>query len=150
MAARDVDQLLPLFQRLIVNYRAIEQNVLREFGLDHLAPGDVRTLYQLRNNRTDRITSLAKKMNLTVGTLSPVIDRLVKKELVDRERIEEDRRVVEVHVTQRGQEVCRKLERIEQAMADRVFQRLDAEERKSLNEILTKLLADTDEAAGKK
>lgn len=147
MAAGEFDLLDRMFWKVVEHYRTLSETAMRKNGLTHLAPGDVRALDRLGRVRSDRITSLARKLNLTVGTLSPTIDRLVKKGLVSRERLEEDRRVVEVRLTQYGQEIFTDLETVKVGLAERVFSRLNETERQHLQEILDKLLVGWDETA---
>lgn len=50
----------------------------------------------------NNMTSIAKRLNITVGTLTTSINSLVKKKYVERYRSEEDRRVVYVKLTEKG------------------------------------------------
>ena len=46
-------------------------------------------------------TEVAKELSITVGTLTIAINRLVKKEYVERIRSEDDRRVVKLGLTKK-------------------------------------------------
>ena len=46
--------------------------------------------------------SVAKKLNITVGTLTTAINNLVRKKYVERYRSDEDRRVVIIKLTDKG------------------------------------------------
>ena len=48
------------------------------------------------------MSSVARKLNITVGSLTTAINHLVKKGYVERRRSEEDRRVVLVKLTEKG------------------------------------------------
>lgn len=52
-----------------------------------------------------KITDLSKKVNLSNSTISGIVDRLEKQQLVVRTRSEEDRRIVYVKVTPRFNEI---------------------------------------------
>ena len=52
-----------------------------------------------------KITELSKKINLSNSTISGIIDRLEKQQLVVRTRSEEDRRIVYVKVTPKFEEI---------------------------------------------
>ena len=52
----------------------------------------------------NNMSTIAKKINVTVGTLTSAMNSLVKKKYVIRERSEEDRRVVNVKLTEKGVE----------------------------------------------
>ena len=48
------------------------------------------------------MSSVARKLNITVGSLTTAINHLVKKNYVERHRSEEDRRVVFIKLTEKG------------------------------------------------
>ena len=48
------------------------------------------------------MSSIARKLNITVGTLTSSMNRLVKKNYVERFRSEEDRRIVFVRLLEKG------------------------------------------------
>lgn len=50
----------------------------------------------------DNMSSIAKKLNITVGSLTTAMNSLVNKKYVVRERSEQDRRVVCVQLTEKG------------------------------------------------
>lgn len=52
-----------------------------------------------------KITELSRKINLTNSTLSGIVDRLEKQQLVVRKRSDEDRRIVYVQLTPKFEEV---------------------------------------------
>lgn len=52
-----------------------------------------------------KITELSKKLNLSNSTISGIVDRLEKQQLVVRTRSEEDRRIVYVCVTPKVKEM---------------------------------------------
>lgn len=52
-----------------------------------------------------KITELSRQLNLSNSTISGIIDRLEKQQLVKRSRSEEDRRIVYVNVTPRFSEI---------------------------------------------
>ncbi len=48
---------------------------------------------------------IAEQVHLAVSSVTPTVDKLVKKKLVRRERSEEDRRIVSVALTEKGQKI---------------------------------------------
>ena len=50
----------------------------------------------------NNMSSIARKLNITVGSLTTAMNSLVKKGYVVRERSEEDRRVVLIKLTDKG------------------------------------------------
>ncbi len=66
-----------------------------------------KALKTIQDNPQIGITELADLMRLGNSTASGVIDRLVKAGLVERKRLESDRRSVSLEVTEQGKEVYR-------------------------------------------
>jgi DNA-binding MarR family transcriptional regulator len=66
-------------------------------------------LQALIMNRQSKMSDLAKFLGLTKANTTGLVDRLVKKGLVDRRHGEEDRRTVYVWLTSTGQRAARKL-----------------------------------------
>jgi DNA-binding MarR family transcriptional regulator len=66
-----------------------------------------------------KITELSKKLNLSNSTISGIIDRLEKQELVVRTRSEKDRRIVYVKVTPKFGELHKGFhQKIEESFSD--------------------------------
>ena len=57
------------------------------------------------------MTEYSKKVGLSKGSFTGVVDRLVKKGLVKRASVSEDRRVYALILTERGKEVARDIDR---------------------------------------
>lgn len=62
---------------------------------------------QLVRNGEMKITDLGRDLNLTNSTVSGIVDRLEKQQLVERRRSEEDRRIVYVRLTPNFKEIFR-------------------------------------------
>lgn len=56
-----------------------------------------------------KISDISEKMGLSNSTVSGIIDRLEQRDIVKRERSEEDRRVVYVHLSEKAGEVFKGL-----------------------------------------
>lgn len=67
------------------------------------------------------IGEMAKHMCLDKSTLSRTIDRLVNMQLVDRKSDPEDRRYYRINLTQKGKDICKKLNQVNNSHLDRVF-----------------------------
>jgi DNA-binding MarR family transcriptional regulator len=82
--------------------------------------------------------NIGPRMLSRVPDVTRLVDRLVKLELVDRVRIEEDRRVVLIRLTPKGSTV---LDAIEEPLMDlhsAQWSHLSADELNTLNDLLTK------------
>ena len=59
--------------------------------------------------RADTVAGLARFSNVDNPSMSRMLDRLEEKELLRRERSENDRRVVHLHLTPKGRKVANKI-----------------------------------------
>jgi NAD(P)H-dependent flavin oxidoreductase YrpB (nitropropane dioxygenase family)/DNA-binding MarR family transcriptional regulator len=100
-------------------------HVLTEIGL-----GKIKTM-----------TQVAAGLRISVGALTTAIDKLVKKGYVRRSRVDEDRRIVKVALTDEGAELVRAHVSFREDMIETAFKSLSAEQR----ELLLLSLADIDE-----
>ena len=74
------------------------------------------------------MSSIARRLNITVGSLTTAMNSLVNKKYVERRRSEEDRRVVYVKLTAKGVRAYRHHEDYHRQMTKAVLDKLDAAE----------------------
>jgi DNA-binding MarR family transcriptional regulator len=91
-------------------------------------------MYKPRN-----MSEVAGDLKITLGTLTTAINKLIKKGYVDRQRIEEDRRVVQVQLTKKGKLAYRLHEKFHSDMIKDVVKGLDPAHEEILIESLNQL-----------
>lgn len=74
------------------------------------------------------MSAIAKKMNVTAGTLTTSMNSLVNKKYAVRERSEEDRRVVYIKLTEKGKKAYKHHAQFHHQMTDAVIKKLNEEE----------------------
>lgn len=74
------------------------------------------------------MSSIAKKLNITVGSLTTAMNSLVNKKYVERRRSEEDRRVVYVKLTAKGIKAYKHHEDYHKQMTRAILDKLDETE----------------------
>lgn len=84
------------------------------------------------------INLLKERMLDKMSDASRLVDRLLQKELVDRKICPEDRRRVEVIITEKGLNLLNEIDS-HNAEADQQFQKLSVEEARTLNNLLDKM-----------
>ena len=82
---------------------------------------------------------IAHDLRITVGTLTTAITKLIKKGYVERKRIEEDRRVVLVNLTSKGEEVYKVHQVFHEEMICAMLSNFSDEEEQVLSKSLEKL-----------
>ena len=106
-----------------------------------LTLSEMRTLEGIGLDRRRTMGELAGIMNVTVGTMTVTIDRLVKKGFVRRSRSESDRRVVWISITRSGSTMLRNHLRIHRRMVDEALQGLTEAQLEALDQAGNQLLA---------
>nr|WP_239583408.1 MarR family transcriptional regulator [Metabacillus iocasae] len=85
-----------------------------------LSPNEFMTLRMLKDLGPQKVTDISKRLNVSASHITAVTDLLISKEFVERKRSEQDRRIVEIVLTEAGKEV---FERVEQKKQDYFFDR---------------------------
>lgn len=96
---RTVNEILvELFNEIM---RIEEKAVITEEFKD-ISNNDMHIIDVIGKQASQNMSSIAKALGITVGTLTIAINNLVKKGYVSRARSENDRRVVLISLTQKG------------------------------------------------
>ncbi|UWZ59621.1 MarR family transcriptional regulator [Dactylosporangium aurantiacum] len=110
--------------------------VLTRTGAEHdLSLTQLRVLGILRDRRL-QVTELAAYLGLDKSTMSGLIDRAERRGLLARDKNPDDRRAVDVYMTDAGQQLTARLhEQIQRALTP-MIDRLDAAQQRRLIELL--------------
>ena len=109
---------------------------LRETGIDDT---DFRILEALLNKGPLPVNTIGPKVNLTPGSISVAVDRLLARGLVSRVESREDRRVRVVSLTSKGKELIAPVFRKHAAEIGNVFADATPKEVRSLEMMLKKI-----------
>jgi len=116
-------------------------------GLDVTMP-QMKVLMLLRENGALRVGILARHLSVSTPTITGIVDRLVRQELVRREDDPSDRRVVLNALTKRGEEMMDRLRHKGDAELARVVEALTQEEQAHLTHLLKRLRDSFDTGGG--
>lgn len=86
------------------------------------------------------MSAIAKSLGITVGSLTTSMNGLVKKEYVLRERSEDDRRVVMIRLTQKGERAFAHHKNFHDEMTEAVIVSLKEEDIPTLTNVLKGLI----------
>lgn len=86
------------------------------------------------------MSAIAKSLGITVGSLTTSMNGLVKKEYVLRERSEDDRRVVMIRLTQKGERAFTHHKNFHDEMTEAVIVSLKEEDIPTLTNVLKGLI----------
>jgi DNA-binding MarR family transcriptional regulator len=98
----------------------------------------LRAIYFLGKNPNGIQREVADHLGVSVSNTSVMIDSLVKKHLVDRERSNKDRRIVRIRLTKEGQKIYRLMLEHHLRLCEQILEPLTLEEQKTLLNIFDK------------
>lgn len=104
---RDVDAIVETVVYLYTESRRLTKGIAREVGLT----GPQLTVIKLLETFGDlSLSSLSERIRAQNSTVTGIIDRMEREELVVRERSTSDRRVVLIKLTPKGKELARSVD----------------------------------------
>ncbi len=95
------------------------------------------TLFAIRGAGTCRMSELAEVTRQSAGTLTGIVDRLIEDDLVGRVRDVDDRRVVQVTLTARGEERLARVELARREDMERMLTQFSLEQLGDLEGLLS-------------
>lgn len=137
--ARDTDgDALKLWLRLFATANAVETELSRrlraEFGMT-LPRFDL--MAQLAKAGDDvTLGDLSRRLMVTNGNVTGLVDRLLADKLVERRAKEGDRRSATVSLTEDGERLFAEMARVHRTWIEEIFDGLSAEERSALSGLL--------------
>ena len=140
-APLDINETLnELLVRLFHNINAIEEQAIRTEEYKDMTANDMHVIEAIGTGAAKNMTSVAKALAVTTGTLTISVNSLVKKGYVDRVRSEEDRRVVLISLTAKGKKAFAHHKSFHEEMIRKVVEGLREEEQAVLQKSLGNLL----------
>ena len=117
----------------------IEEQSLKDGPISDLSITEIHTLEAIGMYDQKSMSEVAQNLKITVGTLTTAINKLIKKEYVERKRIEEDRRVVLIKMTKKGKLAYRLHDKFHKDMVNTAVDGLNDKEEEVLIHSLTKI-----------
>lgn len=133
------DTLNEVLVNLFRDIMDIEQKAIITEEFQDITSNDMHVIEAIGIGEPKNMSSIARTLSVTVGTLTIAMNSLVKKGYVFRERGKEDRRVVYISLSERGKSAYEHHAKFHRAMIDSVSKELSSKELKMLVETLTKL-----------
>lgn len=121
-------------------YKAIKREFNRRLESMDLTYVDFLILMNLRESQRSMV-SLAKEILMTQAGITAAVDRLEERGLVRRERDSQDRRVINVKITEEGLKVLEKALQIYTEMAEELLREVNKEDKTKLMELLSLLMS---------
>lgn len=106
----------------------LEEKAIITEEFKDLTNNDMHVIEAIGPGEGNNMSSIAKKLNITVGSLTTAVNNLVNKSYVERSRSKEDRRVVYVKLTKKGMNAYHHHEDYHRQMTYAIIDKLDKEE----------------------
>ena len=117
----------------------IEQKAIITPEFKDITNNDMHVIEAIGIGQPKNMSSIARELSVTVGTLTISMNSLVKKGYVERTRGREDRRVVYISLSERGREAYEHHAQFHKEMIRSVTSELTDEELEALVKALSKL-----------
>lgn len=128
--------LVKLFNEI---WQLEEEAIITEEFKD-ISNNDMHVIEAVGLGEGSSMSKIAKKLNITVGSLTIAMNSLVYKGYVTRERSERDRRVVNIMLTEKGEKAYYHHENFHKQMVGAIVEQLDENEAMILSNSLDKLI----------
>lgn len=134
-----ISTLNELLVKLFRNINVIEERAIRTGEYRDVTANDMHVIEAIGTEEAKNMTSVARSLDVTTGTLTIAVNSLVKKGYVNRVRSEEDRRVVLISLSEKGKRAYLHHQQFHDRMINVVVEELTEEEQQVLERALNKL-----------
>ncbi|MDD2968493.1 MAG: MarR family transcriptional regulator [Lachnospiraceae bacterium] len=137
----DINRVLnELLVSLFKDINEIEEKAIQTEEFQGITTNDVHVMEAIGTGAAKNMSTVAKALGVTMGTLTISVNSLVKKGYVQRTRSDEDRRVVLVSLTERGRHAHEHHRIFHERMITEIVQGLSPQEKEVLSKTLHKLI----------
>lgn len=117
---------------------SIEGSKLKERGVK-ISMNEMHVLEAIQKTDDPAMSNIARRLRVTVGTLTTSVNRLVEKGYATRKREEEDKRKVIISLTNKAREALKIHEEFHEEMLDALFEDMNLAEDEVLLQSLENL-----------
>lgn len=133
------DTLNHLLVWLMKDIMEIEEKFLITGEFKDITNNDMHIIEAIGLEGHKKMTEIAKALSITTGTLTKSMDGLVRKQYVNRNRSEEDKRVVLISLTEKGMRAFHHHENFHKILIKRATRGMSEDEICLLINVLAKL-----------
>lgn len=115
----------------------------KQFSSIGLTLSEVRVLRSLSLNGASSMVTLAKDQQMTPGGMTGLVDHLEEEGLIQRDRSESDRRIINIEITKEGRKVVSRATSIFERFMEKSLESLTEEEIETFLRIMNKMISST-------
>lgn len=140
MPRKEIERVLnKLLVKLFGDILKIEEKSLQEGEFVDISVTEIHIIEAIDIDKERTMSEVANDLSITVGTLTTAINKLIKKGYVERKRVEEDRRLVLISLTEKGRLVFKHHEKFHDEMIKGAIEMMTIEEELVLISSLDKI-----------
>ena len=135
------DKLVQINKILVEVYddvNRIEEYTIKNGAFSDISITEIHTIEAVGLYGTKTMSEIASVLEITMGTLTTAVDKLIKKGYLERKRSNTDRRIVNVSLSKRGKLAYRIHEKFHLDMVQRIMMDFTQEEEEILLTALSK------------
>lgn len=132
---KNIASIIGAFDKISKVFVSMESFV----GDINLSKPELLTLESISKQKGLIMSTLAKELSVGFSTATGIVDRLIKKKLVIRERNHGDRRIVKVSLSQRGKEIASAYREQKKKIFKKMIEMLTESEQVSFLAVLEKI-----------
>lgn len=127
-----MNEIMKVINKLLVetfdDILYIEEKTLKEGSFNDVTITEVHTIEAIGMYEKKTMSDVARSLDITVGTLTVAVNKLVKKGYVERFKSEDDKRIVLVGLTKKGRLLYRVHDKFHKDMVTEAINGMDEEE----------------------
>ncbi len=135
-------KLINIISKLSTLIGNTEEAAKEQFNLLHLTVQQMNYLENINILDNPNITELALQLKLSKPTVKVAVDKLIERDYVYKIQSDEDRRSAHLHLTEKGKLINQMHEYAHKRIAESILRKLNEDELKTLEELLTKVLVE--------
>lgn len=136
---KTLDAINNLLSSVFYDIIKLEEKFLKKSKFKDISIKEVRTIESIGLNGIKSMSIIAKKLSITVGTLTVSINNLLKKGYVIKEKSTQDKRVVTIRLTEKGKALFKAHQRFKEKIMKEVILDLTKQEAEIFNGALNRV-----------
>lgn len=135
----DRQNLLSALEKQFIRlFRQFKNDLNKKLGGD-ITRHEFMFMKLLYKQEPKKMSSLACELDVTASHATAVVEKLAQKNWLERQRSSEDRRIIELRLTDKGEEMVQYMEEVRTEYLISVFKNLSDDEINVMHQLLEKL-----------
>ncbi|MEQ8190241.1 MAG: MarR family transcriptional regulator [Candidatus Eremiobacterota bacterium] len=108
-------------------------------NLKNISLSQLNVLMFLESRERARMKEIGEELGIKPSSATNLVDRLIKSDLIERSSVPDDRRVVEVSLTEKGKEVIEEVRKVDNQHWEKMLVKIDEREYEEILRVVKKL-----------